>query len=225
MDQLPTIAHIRAELLRRKQNRIESFFPEHGPHRRELYPKHLEFFAAGAAHRERLFLAGNRTGKTESGAFEVACHMTGKYPPWWTGKRFKEAQNWWIAGDTSKTVRDIQQFKLLGPPGEFGTGMIPMSSLGPTKPKTGIPDAVESFYVKHVTGEYSRGMFKSYDQRRESFQGTEMHGGIWLDEEFPMDIYTECRTRLMTTEGLLIMTFTPLNGYTEVVELLLKAAA
>jgi phage terminase large subunit-like protein len=220
-----TLAHIEAERLRRKRNKIESFFPDNGPFRRELYPKHMEFFAAGALHRERLFLAGNRVGKTEAGAYEITCHMTGKYPTWWTGKRFATAQNWWIAGDTSKTVRDIQQFKLLGPPGEFGTGMIPGSLLGPTKPKQGIPDAVETFYTKHVTGEYSTGMFKSYDQRREAFQGTEMRGGIWADEELPMDIYTECLTRLMTTEGLLILTFTPLSGWTEVVDSFLKKEA
>jgi hypothetical protein len=31
-----------------------------------------------------LFLAGNQSGKTEAGAFEIACHLTGMYPDWWT---------------------------------------------------------------------------------------------------------------------------------------------
>jgi phage terminase large subunit-like protein len=220
-----TLAHVEAERLRRKRNKIESFFPDSGPYRRELYPKHIDHFAAGAIHRERLFLAANRVGKTESGAYEVACHATGQYPHWWPGKRFSKAQNWWVAGDTSKTVRDIQQYKLMGKPGEFGTGMIPGALIGPTKPKQGIPDAIETVYVKHVSGEYSTIMFKSYDQRREAFQGTEMEGGIWLDEECPLDIYTECLTRLMTTEGLLILTFTPLSGWTEVVDSFLKKEA
>src|SRR5579872_50126 len=39
------------------ENRIDSFYPDHGPLRRELYPRHLEFFAAGVTHRERCFLA------------------------------------------------------------------------------------------------------------------------------------------------------------------------
>jgi len=55
-----------AELVRRaSENRIDSYYPEEGPLRRELYPKHLEFFRAGIEHRERCFLAANRVGKTE----------------------------------------------------------------------------------------------------------------------------------------------------------------
>jgi len=38
---------------------------------------------------------------------------------------------------------------------------------------------------------------KSYDQGRESFQGTEQHV-IWLDEEPPLPIYVEALTRTMT---------------------------
>ena len=36
------------------------------------YPRQAEFHAAGAAHRERLFLAGNQLGKTLAGANELA---------------------------------------------------------------------------------------------------------------------------------------------------------
>jgi hypothetical protein len=37
-----------AELDRRtSENRIDSYYPDEGPLRRELYPKHLEFFRAG----------------------------------------------------------------------------------------------------------------------------------------------------------------------------------
>ena len=59
------------ELEYRATHRIESFYPETGPLRRELYPRHMEFFAAGARHNERLFLGRNRVGKSEAvGAFE-----------------------------------------------------------------------------------------------------------------------------------------------------------
>lgn len=40
-----------------------TYFPDTGPLRRELYPKHLEFFAAGRDFTERLFMAANRVGK------------------------------------------------------------------------------------------------------------------------------------------------------------------
>jgi hypothetical protein len=33
-------------------------------------------------------MAANRIGKSEAGAYEVTCHLTGLYPPWWTGRRF-----------------------------------------------------------------------------------------------------------------------------------------
>ena len=93
----------------RARNRIRRFYPDEGPLRRELYPKHLAFFAAGAEHRERLMMAANRVGKTEGvGAYEVTCHLTGIYPAWWTGKRFRKPVKIWAAGDTSKTVREIE---------------------------------------------------------------------------------------------------------------------
>src|SRR3954469_1915723 len=52
------------------------------------YPKQLAFHAPGATARERLLMAGNQLGKTLAGGFEVAMHMTGRYPDWWCGKRF-----------------------------------------------------------------------------------------------------------------------------------------
>jgi hypothetical protein len=63
---------MQTELVRRaSENRIDSYYPDGGPLRRELYPKHLEFFRAGIEHRERCFLAANRVGKTEGvGGYE-----------------------------------------------------------------------------------------------------------------------------------------------------------
>jgi phage terminase large subunit-like protein len=178
-------------------------------------------FAAGATHRERLMLAANRVGKTEGvGAFETTLHLTGKYPEWWEGRRFPSPIKAWAAGDTSKTVRDILQAKLLGPVDAPGTGMIPGDLIVDTRPRAGIPDAVEIIYVRHASGGTSMLVLKSYDQRRESFQGTEQDL-IWLDEEPPMAIYTECLLRTMDTGafkgGIVLLTFTPLSGLTEVV--------
>lgn len=216
LENLPSRAAIEAELERRERNRITRFYPDMGPLRRELYRKHLTFFRAGKEHRERLMLAGNRTGKSTVGAYEVTCHLTGQYPHWWEGRRFDHPVRVWAAGDTSKTVREIIQEKMLGPVGKFGTGMIPGDALAYTVPKHGVPEAVEIVYVRHVGGDNSPLLFKSYDQRREAFQGTEQDV-IWLDEEPPMDIYTECLLRTMTSNGLVLLTFTPLQGLTELV--------
>lgn len=208
-----------AELDRRERlNKIDLYYPDEGPLRRELYKKQLEFFRAGAKYRERCMIAGNRTGKSEGvGAYEVALHATGEYPAWWEGCRFDKALTMWCAGDTGKTVRDIIQLKLLGPPGEFGTGMIRGGLIEGTTPKHGLPDAVESIKVRHSSGGTTVIYLKSYDQRREAFQGTEIDF-IWLDEEPPQNIYTECLMRTMTTGGLMCCTFTPLMGISEVVK-------
>jgi len=189
-----------------------------GALRRELYPKHLEFFAAGKVHRERCFLAANRIGKTEGvGAYETALHLTGQYPEWWIGKRFPTGISAWAAGKDSKTTREILQMKLLGPYGDFGTGMIPGDAIIATSPKPGVPEAIETITVRHKSGQKSRLVLKAYDQGRDSFVGTEQHV-IWLDEECNRDIYIECLTRTMTTDGVVILTFTPLLGMTDIVK-------
>jgi len=202
-----------------------SYYPNDGPLRRELYPKHLEFFRKGREHRERCFLAANRVGKTEGvGAFETTLHLTGRYPDWWEGRRFETAITAWAAGDTNQTTKDVLQRVLLGAKIDIGTGMIPGDAIVKTTPKTGVPDAVETIHVKHVSGGISELTLKTYEQGRISFQGTSRHI-VWLDEEPDMGIYTECLTRTMTTNGLVICTFTPLLGMSEVVRYFLDMKA
>lgn len=203
-------------------NKIDSYFPDTGPLRRELYTKHLEFFEAGAKYTERCILAANRVGKTESiGGYESTCHLTGIYPKWWTGRKFTKPTKGWAAGDTSQTVRDILQEKLLGDYTDLGSGLIPKHLLLGVSPKMGIPQAIETVRVRHISGGESVLGFKSYDQKRKAFQGTK-RDFIWEDEEPPLLIHTECLLRTMDTSGgddngLMICTFTPLNGISETV--------
>lgn len=212
------IQAILAEARRREAHRKWlAYFPETGPLRRELYPKHMEFFGAGATYRQRLMLAANRVGKTESvGLYELMLHLTGRYPAWWHGRRFDRPIKAWVAGDTSETVRDILQLKLMGPVGSWGTGVMPGDAIGRITRASGIGDAIDTLHVKNVHGGDSVLVFKSYDQRRKAFQGTEQDV-ILLDEEPPMDIYTECLLRTMTVDGMVMLTFTPLSGMSEVV--------
>lgn len=217
------LALIEEKEKRLKGKKILSYFPDKGPLRRDLYKKHMEFFELGSKFRERCFMAGNRVGKTESGGgYEFVLHLTGQYPKWWKGRRFTKPVNTWAAGDTAKTVRDIIQLKLLGKVTEFGTGLIPLDKLIRTTSKQGVPDAVDTIYVKHASGGISQCTLKSYDQKREAFQGTEMDV-IWLDEEPPLNIYTECLLRTTDTSGtgenngILMLTFTPLMGMSETV--------
>ncbi len=205
----------RQKLISRRK--LDSYYPDAGPLRRELYSKHLQFFAAGANHRERLMLAANRIGKTEGvGGYELTLHLTGQYPAWWNGRRFDKGVRAWVCGDTSKTVREILQQKLLGPVGAWGTGLLPGDAIERVVRGAGIPDTVDTAYIRHISGQISQCVFKSYDQRREAFQGTEQDI-IWEDEEPPLDIHTECLLRTMTNNGMVMLTFTPLLGMSEVV--------
>lgn len=204
---------------RRKYNLIEQLFPEGGPLRRELYPKHMEFFRAGAIHRERLFLAANRVGKTIAGGSEMTYHLTGEYPDWWEGRVWDRPVDAMAAGDTSQTTRDIIQHKLLGglwDTDELGTGLIPRSAIGKPTPSRGIANLYEEIPIKHTSGGWSRLKLRSYDQGRRIFQGTELDI-FWPDEEVPLDVYEEGLVRTMTTQGMIMMTFTPLQGLTPLV--------
>lgn len=205
--------HLKGELAKW---RMRSFFPESGPLSRENYPRHMAFFRAGATYRERLFMAGNRVGKTIAGSYETALHLTGRYPDWWQGRRFGEPGAWYAAGSTLETTRDIVQLELLGPGEQYGTGMIPASCIDDVKRRPNTNGAVDYAVVKHVEGGFARVNFKSYDQGRKAFEGTAKQG-VWMDEEPPQAIYTECVTRTATTQGLILVTFTPLNGATDVV--------
>jgi phage terminase large subunit-like protein len=349
------LQHLEAIEEHNKYNRLKTLYPETGPLRRELYPKHVEFFAAGAIHRERAAVAANRIGKSFGiGGFETALHLTGQYPEWWKGKRFRRPTDIWAASDTSETTRDIVQQIMLGDIGDFGTGLIPKDCiLGAPTHRAGVPGAVDTMRVRHTSGGTStlgfkcfakgtsiqmdnrhvipiedvtvshkvmcadgalrqvvntffyqdaqcieivtalngfivvtpnhkmftkRGMVpaeglcindelevynpngnwfdqitrisiatiqdvycievdevnelvangyrssNSFDQGRKKFQGT-AKDVCWLDESPPLDVYTECLTRLMTRDGIMMCTFTPLEGLSDVVLLFLPEFA
>ena len=199
-----------------KRWRMSELYPDTGPLRRELYGKHLSFFRASVQHREILFMAANRPGKTISGAYATTVHLTGRYPTWWPGRRFEEAGEWTAAGTTTETTRDIVQAELFGPGEAYGTGMIPAADIDDIKRRPNTNGAIDYAMIKRQGGGLSRLTLKSYEQGRKAFEGT-ARAGIWLDEEPPQAIYTECLTRTATTNGIVMITFTPLGGATDVV--------
>jgi phage terminase large subunit-like protein len=219
------------------------YFPDDGALRRELYPRHMEFFAAGGphkrlptcdddcdgtGHRERLMLAANRVGKTESvGAYEVALHATGRYPAWWPGLKFDRPVEIWVAGKKNETTRDVVQKKLFGPVAlrgytktVEGTGLVPAEDIGAVSWKRGVQDLADTVRVRHQSGGWSTIGLKSYEQGRGAFEGTEKDI-VWFDEEPPGDVYVEALVRTMTTQGHVLLTFTPLEGMSEVVKMYL----
>ena len=174
-------------------------------------PEFGNYIAAGVVHH-------NTEG---AGGYETTLHLTGRYPDWWTGKRFTKPVQFWAAGKTNETTRDIVQRKLFGKisytsgrKGFAGTGLVPLEDIGGVTWKQGVSDLADTIQIKHQSGGWSQLGLKSYQQGRGSFEGTEQDG-IWLDEEPPMDIYGECVIRTATTRGIIYTTFTPLEGMSE----------
>ncbi len=182
------------------------------------YKKQLDFHALGRDKRERLLFAGNQQGKSYCGAMETAMHLTGKYPDWWTGRRWSRPVKMWAGGMTGLATRDNPQRLLLGEPWPqgIGTGTIPKEDIVDYSMARGVSDAVDSVIIKHVSGGASQLNFKSYEQGRTKWQGSTIDA-IWFDEEPPFDIYTEGLARITATKGMTFTTFTPLLGMSETV--------
>ena len=209
-----------------RRNKIWSYFPDEGPFRRELYPKHMEFIGYTLTDDEIMCLAANRVGKSTLGAYCITCWATGRYPHWWHGRVFSNPVTSWICNKTAKDTRDINEQELLGPTGnelERGTGMIPAHLIQRVTPKPGTPHAFEFINVEHVSGGTSYIVSKSYDQGREAFQGRGL-AAIWNDEEVTAEIADEERLRVMTNAGLILYTYTPINGLTEMTMNFMEAA-
>ena len=194
--------------LRLETDRLQDYAP---------YPKQWKFHALGQHFPERMLRAGNQYGKTLSASAELAMHAVGEYPDWWPGKRFDRPILAWVTGKTGSSVRDLGQSMLLGDPGNWGTGWIPKRCLtGVYGRAHGVSNLFDYYRVKHSSGGSSILRFRYYEQGREAWQGPSVDC-LWLDEEPPKDIFAEAQARTVATRGLLMLTFTPLLGRSEVV--------
>lgn len=185
------------------------------------YQWQLEFHEAGKDNPERMLMAANRVGKTVSAACEVSFHLTGDYPDWWGGKRFDKPTLVWTGSPTNETSKDIVQNELVGSLGEsLGTGWVPRAKIfgKPSTRQAGVKNVIDTFQVRHRSGGLSTCVLKTYEQGWQKWQGTAPHV-VWLDEE-PDDykIFSEAQTRILTSRGIVLVTFTPLHGRTELVE-------
>lgn len=202
---------------RRERNRLTTFSP---------YEWQRKFYGAGPENPQRLLMAANRVGKTFSEAQEFAYHATGLYPDDWPGIRFAFAPKMWALGVTGEQIRDVIQTELLGdvPGGDkWGTGAIPADCIIEESiirsPQT--RGLVKDIKIRHISGAESEVSFKAYSQGQKVLMGSSVDF-IWIDEE-PDDeeIYPQCVTRTATGNrgegGYVVLTFTPENGYTELI--------
>lgn len=193
------------------------------------HPWQQKLFKAGANRRERMALAGNRTGKTLSGTYEVALHLTGRYPDWWEGLRFDFPINCWALGVDGKQVREVihnEMFGTLGDQSHDGTGWVERDLITGFSRSKQTVNLAESVMVKHVSGGESKIAFKAYSQSNRGAGTTAFAGSsvdLCLVDEQPSDpeLHGQLVTRTMTGNkgkgGSILYTMTPELGETELV--------
>lgn len=145
----------------------------------------------------RALFWGNRVGKTEWGAQEVAKVALGEH-------EWIEPGEIWTFCPSFDEQKDTTQKKLLR--------YIPESKiLDRTWLRKGI---LKELTIDAGNGRISKITFKSYEQGREKAQGAGKVL-IWYDEEPPKDIYEEGSVRQEAGQSLfIILTMTPIKGLT-----------
>lgn len=165
---------------------------QYGPH-----PKQIQFHASQA--KGKLYIGGNRSGKTVGGTVEDIYRLRGEHP-------LVKVPPAPIMGRVVTTSFNEGVKKVILP--EFAR-WIPPSDL--------INGSWEDSYAKQErTLTMSNGStceFMSYDQKLDTFAGTSRHF-IHFDEEPPKSIFDECRLRLLDTGGPWYITMTPVEGMT-----------
>lgn len=165
------------------------------------HPKQLVFHQSHA--KVRLFLGGNRSGKTQASVVEDIWYLTNTHP-------YKKTPEGKIRGrvvavDILQGVNQIILPKV--------SQLLPPSQL--------INGSWEDSYNKSerqltlVNG--STCEFLSYEMDLEKFAGTSRHF-IHFDEEPPKSIYNECGARVIDTDGDMWISETPVEGMTWVYE-------
>jgi phage terminase large subunit-like protein len=152
-------------------------------------------------HRELLVMGGNRSGKTEWAAREVVRRL-------WEKKQSVA----WCFQTTAPNSIEMQQprvFKYL--PSEWRTAR--------KGTVTNITFSVKGGFTesKFVAPNGSQCVFRNYSQDISTIEGGEIDIA-WCDELVPIDFLETLRFRLLDRNGVLIVTFTPIEGYSPVVK-------
>ena len=169
-------------------------------------------------------ICGNQMGKTEAACALITMHLTGVYPDWYKGRRFKKAPLVIAAGQDSNFNKNNLQDRIFGTNNirgkaqnkELGTGMIPRSSINIHSIVSQRGDGIDSVKIKHSSGDESNLIFKGYEGGAKAIQGIPADV-VYIDEQPPQDFWEEALTRTTATDGSVICAFTPLHGLTDLV--------
>jgi phage terminase large subunit-like protein len=161
------------------------------------HPKQEVFHSKVA--KNRLFLGGNRSGKSTAGVIEDLWWATGTHP-------YRE------------TPEPPVRIRVIGVDFPNGVEKILLPEFQRWVPVTAlVGDSWEKAYSKkHKRLDFKNDSFiefMSSDQDLDKFAGTSRHL-IHFDEEPPADIWNENKARTIDTAGEMILTMTPLLGLT-----------
>lgn len=152
-----------------------------------------------ALHHKRLYIGGNRSGKTTGGVVEDIYWLIKRHPYRSLPLPEGPIRGRVVSVDFNYGVQQIilPEFQRWLPPSFLKNG------------------SWEDSYNKEFRilslANGSTVEFKSYDQDLEKFAGTSRHFTHY-DEEAPHHIYNECEARLIDTNGYSWMTMTPVEG-------------
>lgn len=165
---------------------------------------------------EILVLGGNRAGKTEWAAKRVAqafvgMDLVGTTPNWIKERSQKRGLNIWCLHTTHMTSVAMQQnvFHKYLPKELKEAKRSPQIQLSWSQ-KNGFTDNTAVYNKNQI-------WFLNYSQDIKVVEGGEVDI-VWCDELVPQDWLETLRYRLVTRSGKLLVTFTPILGYTQVVK-------
>jgi hypothetical protein len=165
---------------------------------------------------ELLVLGGNRASKTEYAAKRivqafVGQDLSGTMPDWIREKSAKRGINIWCLHTSNTTSISYQQnviYKYL--PAELKAAKKSKVTQVSWTQKNGFSDNTAVFQKNQI-------WFMNYFQDIKVIEGGEVDY-IWCDELVPADWLETLRYRLVTRNGKLLVTFTPILGYTQTVK-------
>jgi len=150
---------------------------------------------------EVLVLGGNRASKTEWAAKRVVQTLINK----------KDARVWCLHTTNQSSIQMQQNVIYKYLPSEFKELKKNKVQNVQYSQKNGFSD--NTFILPNK----SQCFFMNYAQKRDVIEGGEVDL-IWCDELVPLDWIETLRYRIVTRSGKLIVTFTPVSGYSAVVK-------
>jgi phage terminase large subunit-like protein len=171
---------------------------------------------------EIVVLGGNRSGKTEYAAKRMAqafigTDLNGQAPDWVKERHGKRNIRIWCLHTTHMTSVSAQQnvfYKYLPP--EIRNIKRTNHTQISFSQKNGFSDNTAVYMGNQI-------WFLNYAQDIKVVEGGEVDY-VWCDELVPQNWLETLRYRLVTRSGKLIVTFTPVQGYTQVVKEYINSA-